>query len=240
MAEKDGPMRVLAIGAHPDDLEVLVGGTLAKYAQRGDEVIMAVVTDGAAGHTEIPPDELRDIRHEEAANAAKVIGAEFFWLGFPDELLFEDIATRLKITDMIRAARPDFILTHDPDDYHPDHRAVSRLVFDASFLSQLPNIETAHPYHPQVQPLYYFDTVAGIGFIPTEYVDISETFHVKQAMYRCHTSQIAWIEDYGGTDSLDLMDALGRARGFQAKARYAEGFRPERARWRQRAYRLLP
>ncbi len=233
-------MRVLAIGAHPDDLEMLAGGTLAKYAQRGDEVIMAVATDGAAGHTEIPPDELRAIRHEEAKNAAKVIGAEFLWLGFPDELLGEDIATRLRVVDAIRVAKPDFILTHAPNDYHPDHRAVSRLVFDASFVSQLPNIPTEHPAHPNAQPVVYMDTSVGVDFLPTEYVDITETYAIKKRMLECHECQIKWIQDYGGVHPVEIMDVMARWRGHQCGVRYAEGFRPLQVWVRQHPERLLP
>ncbi len=75
------PLRVLAVGAHPDDLEIICAGTLARYAQRGDQIIMAIATDGSAGHMEIPPAELVQIRYDEAKQAADLIGAEFYWLG---------------------------------------------------------------------------------------------------------------------------------------------------------------
>ncbi|MDH3674677.1 MAG: PIG-L family deacetylase, partial [Anaerolineae bacterium] len=100
-------MRVLAVGAHPDDLEILCGGTLARYAQEGHAVIMCVATDGTAGHMEIKPPELAQIREREARAAAEVIKAEFIWLGYPDELIFNDRETRLAVIDAIRQARPD-------------------------------------------------------------------------------------------------------------------------------------
>jgi len=174
--------RVLAVGAHPDDLEILGGGTLAKYARAGCQVVMAIATDGSAGHMLIPPDELAEIRHAEAQNAADLLGAELQWLGYSDELVFEDIPTRLRFVDLLRAARPDVILTHNPNDYHPDHRVVSRLLFDASFVSSLPNVKTDQPVHPLVPPLVYFDSFGGSNFLPTEFVDIGETFEVKRAM----------------------------------------------------------
>ncbi|MCZ7545518.1 MAG: PIG-L family deacetylase [Anaerolineae bacterium] len=79
---------VLAVGAHPDDIEILCAGTLARYAQAGVRVVIGVATDGSAGHMAIPPDELAGIRRAEAERAAAVIGAELIWMGYTDELLF--------------------------------------------------------------------------------------------------------------------------------------------------------
>ncbi|MHA1132092.1 MAG: PIG-L deacetylase family protein, partial [Candidatus Helarchaeota archaeon] len=135
-------LRVLGIGAHPDDLEILCAGTLAKYAITGHDVIMAVITDGSAGSTDLSVEELRMVRKKEAENSAKVIHAEFYWLGEPDEFFFDNEESRLKLIDLIRVAKPNLIITHAPTDYHPDHRAISRAVLNASFISTLPNIES--------------------------------------------------------------------------------------------------
>ena len=232
--------RVLAVGAHPDDLEILCGGTLAKFAAQGVQVEMAIATDGSAGHMVIPPGELAAIRHQEALNAAAVIGAELHWLGYIDELLFEDIPTRLRFVDLVREARPDLILTHDPDDYHPDHRVVSRLVFDASFISGLPNVKTSLPAHPGVQPLYYFDVLTGVNFTPSEFVDITETQAIKRQMLECHESQLRWLQDHHSVNGLDFIDVMGRSRGMQCGVTFAEGFRPLLGWGRLRPYRLLP
>ncbi|NWG17324.1 MAG: PIG-L family deacetylase [Chloroflexi bacterium] len=232
--------RVLAVGAHPDDLEILCAGTLAKFAQNGVQVVMAVATDGSAGHMVIQPDELAQIRRAEAERSAALIGAEFLWLGFTDELLFEDIPTRLRFVDMVRAARPDLILTHAPDDYHPDHRVVSRLVFDASFLSGVPHVKTTLPAHPGVQALYYYDVLTGINFVPTEYVDISGTYETKRAMLACHDSQLTWLKQHDNTDILEFMTVMSRSRGLQCGVTHAEGFRPELGWGRPRPYRVLP
>lgn len=233
-------MRVLAIGAHPDDLEILCAGTLARYAQAGHEVVMCVATDGTAGHMLIKPPELAQIREREARAAAAVIKAEFIWLGFPDELIFNDRETRLAFVDAIRQARPDLIITHAPDDYHPDHRMVNRLVFDASFVASLPNIETNQPAHPAVPPLYYMDTLAGKGFHPSEYVDISSTIDIKRQMLACHDSQLTWLKDHDNIDIMEFMEVVARTRGFQCNAPYAEGFRREDVWPRTPPDRLLP
>jgi LmbE family N-acetylglucosaminyl deacetylase len=232
--------RVLAVGAHPDDLEILCGGTLAKYANQGVQVVMAIATDGSAGHMVIPPQELQEIRHREAEKSAAIVGAELHWLGYIDELIFEDLPTRLRFVDLIRTARPDLILTHDPQDYHPDHRVVSRLMFDASFLSSLPNVKTQFPAHAGVQSLYYFDVLGGHGFIPSEFVDVSGTFETKQRMLSCHESQLTWLKDHDGINALDFIEIMARSRGLQCGVSLAEGYRPETGWGRMRTYRSLP
>jgi N-acetylglucosamine malate deacetylase 1 len=232
--------RILAVGAHPDDLEILAGGTLAKYAQNGAMVSMAVATDGAAGHLVIPPKELAEIRHREAENSAKVIGADFYWLGFGDEMLDTDVKTRMAFVELIRKARPDVIITHNPGDYHPDHRAVSKLMFEASFASGLKSIQTETPFHPGVQPLVYMDNVNGANFIPTEYVDVSATYAIKHRMLACFESQIQWLRDHDNVDFFNMTEISARSRGYQSSVEFAEGFGLENVWPRTRTYRLLP
>lgn len=234
------PKRVLAVGAHPDDLEILAGGTLAKYGQRGCHVSMAVATDGSAGHMLIHANELAEIRRHEAAQAAALINADFFWLGFSDEHLFEDIPTRMRFIDLIRAVKPDVILTHNPQDYHPDHRAVSRLIFDSSFISGLPNVKTDHPFHPGVVPLLYFDSFGGTSFLPNEYVDISETFGIKCQMLALHQSQVKWLKDHDQIDVLNVIEITSRSRGLQCGVEFAEAFACELSWPRSKPYRMLP
>jgi LmbE family N-acetylglucosaminyl deacetylase len=233
-------MRILAVGAHPDDLEILCAGTLARYAQEGHQLVMCVATDGTAGHMVIKPPELARIREREARAAAEVIDAEFIWLGFPDELIFNDRETRLTFVDAIRQAKPDVIITHAPDDYHPDHRVVSSLVFDTSFIASLPNIETNQPAHSIVPPLYYMDTLAGKGFHPTEYVDIGSTIDIKRQMLACHQSQLKWLKDHDNIDVIEFMEVVARTRGFQCNVLYAEGFRQADVWPRTPPGRLLP
>jgi LmbE family N-acetylglucosaminyl deacetylase len=234
------PMRVAAVGAHPDDLEILCGGTLVRLARAGAAVSMVVLTDGAAGHKTIAPDELREIRREEARRAAETIGARPVWLGLRDEWLFDDEPTRLRVVEALRQAQPDLILTHHPNDYHPDHRAASGLVFSASFVATLPNILTESPHLPVVPPLVYFDTLAGVGFLPQEYVDITEQLSDKLALYGCHRSQVEWMSDHDAVDMAELITTVGRLRGYQSGVGYAEGFVWEASWPRRRAHRLLP
>jgi LmbE family N-acetylglucosaminyl deacetylase len=240
MTTEPTPKSVLAVGAHPDDLEIMCAGTLAKYAKLGIKVSMAVATDGSAGHMLIPPKELAETRHRETERAAKMIGANFHWLGYQDQRLVGDLETRLRFVELIRKTKPDVILTHDPQDYHPDHRTVSRLMFDASFGSGLPNVKTETPFHPGIQPLYYFDSAMSANFQPTEYVDITETFQIKRQMLSCHVTQIEWIKDHDNVDLINMMETISRSRGFQCGVMFGEAFRIEPVWPRYRAYRMLP
>ena len=172
---------------------------------------MAVATDGAAGHLVIPPKELAEIRHQEAKNSASIIGADFYWLGFGDEKIFEDLETRMVFVELIRKAKPDVIITHTPQDYHPDHRAVSRLIFDASFMSGLKNITTETPYHPGPQPIQYLDSVNGSNFIPTEFVDVSGVIEIKRNMLRSFESQVKWLRDHDNVDFLQMVEVHTRS-----------------------------
>lgn len=218
-------MRVLAIGAHPDDIEILCGGTLARCKARGDAVVMGVVTDGSAGHMVIPPDELAQVRRRETQAAADLLGAELIWLGLRDQYVYDTEEQRLKVAEMIRQARPDIIITHTPDDYHPDHVNVAKLVFDASFLATLPNIRTASPAHPVVAPIYHMDSLGGVRFQPEEFVDVTEQWELKRRLLACHESQIRWLKDHDNVDVFDFMETVGRYRGLQSNVRYAEAFR---------------
>jgi LmbE family N-acetylglucosaminyl deacetylase len=233
-------LRVLAVGAHPDDVEILCAGTLARFKEAGDAVTICIATDGAAGHARIPREELAEIRQHEARESAGLIEAELIWLGFPDEMLFHDQPTRLAFTDAIRAVKPDMIITHDPNDYHPDHRVTSELVRASSFVASVPNVESEHEAHEKVAPLYYMDTLAGRGFHPDEYVDVGPTIEIKREMLSRHASQLEWLADHDGIRIVEFMEKMARARGLQAGVSFAEGFRSEAVWPRGLTQRILP
>jgi LmbE family N-acetylglucosaminyl deacetylase len=233
-------MRVMAVGAHPDDIEILCSGTLFRYRESGDEIVLCIVTDGAAGHAEIPAEELSRIRKREAAAAAEILGAKLVWLGLADERVYDDDPTRMLMVDVVREARPDVIISHFAEDYHHDHRTVAKLVYDASFIASLPNIRTAHPPQDLVPVLYEMDTLAGVGFSPDEYVDISQTLPLKLKMLSCHKSQIKWLKDHDRIDILDFTTTVASFRGLQCGVNYAEAFRLKKAWPRISTLRLLP
>lgn len=241
-------MNVLAIGCHPDDVEIACAGTLAKCVKRGDRVVVCHVSSGNLGHVIIPPDELTEIRAGEAKRAGAMAGIEVISGGFDDLKIYDgNKEARDKIVDVIRYANPDFIITHNPDDYMPDHTAVARLVFDASFTATLPNY-TDYPHRysdpdgepAKLVPIFYMDTLAGVDFQPTEYVDITEEIDLKINMLECHESQLVWMREHDGIDFADMVKTCSRYRGYQCGAEYAEGFRQCQVYLKGNTKRLLP
>ncbi len=234
-------MRVLAIGAHPDDIEIACSGTLAKCVKRGDTVIVCHACSGNLGHVVIPPDELAVMRANEAKKAGSLAGIEVIYGGFDDLDIYDNNKeARDKMVEIIKYADPDFIITHNPDDYMPDHTAVSRLVFDASFTATVPSYDQNNKNVAKLVPIYYMDTLAGVNFVPTEFVDVTEEIDLKIKMLECHESQIVWMRDHDGIDFPDMVRTCSRYRGYQCGAEYAEGFRQYQGYLKGTTKRLLP
>lgn len=234
-------MNVLAIGCHPDDIEIACAGTLAKFVKQGHNVTVCHVANGNLGHVEIMPDELRDMRAEEARKAGSLAGIRVVSCDIGDLLLYsEDKAQRDKVVKVIREAQPDLIITHSPEDYMPDHTAVSKLVFDASFAASVPHYEPALGEASKVTPIYYMDTLAGVGFTPEDYVDISDEIDLKLSMLECHVSQMKWMREHDHIDFAEFVKTCARFRGLQCGAGYAEAFTTCRMHGKVVPTRLLP
>jgi len=232
---------VLAITTHPDDMEINCAGTLLKCVERGDRVVVCHLCNGDLGHEIIMPEELAKIRAEEAKTSGKLAGIEVIWGGFKDvEIYSDNKEARDKVVDVIRTVNPDFIITHDPEDYMPDHTATSRLVFDASFAATVPHYKTKVDTPAKLVPIYYMDNLAGVNFIPEEYVDVTEHIDKKLEMLECHASQVVWMRDHDGIDFPDMVRTCSRYRGYQCGAEYAEAFRMCKAYLKGTTKRLLP
>src|SRR4051812_15588789 len=125
--------RILAIHAHPDDLEILAAGTLARLARLGHSITFATMTPGDCGTAEYDPETIAKMRRDEARDAASMIGAEYICAEFRDLAIFNDDASRRRVTELLRRTRPQIVITSSPVDYHCDHEATSSLVRDACF-----------------------------------------------------------------------------------------------------------
>ncbi len=236
-------MRVLAVGCHPDDLEINAFGTLARCVMRGDDVVVCGVTNGSGGSMTLGPEEIARIRVEEARRAAAVIGArEYVNLGVNDLMVdSRDSALIEKMVDLIRMVKPDMIITQHPEDYMRDHMEVSRLVFDASFRATVPNFKTQYPCHHVIAPLFYMEPdSSGAGFTPTDYVDITDVIEKKLEALSCHDSQVGWLLQHTGEDVLATTRATSAYRGKLCLAEYAEAFLRCNHSTRMTTWRLLP
>ncbi len=235
-------MNILAIGAHPDDIELCCAGTLVRYAEEGHTIYMASFTSGGMGDPTTAPEKLAATRKLETEASASIIGARLIWPGVTDELVFPNEDQRRVMIDLLREADPDVIITHSPNDYHPDHRYVAQLVFDSYFQKGLPHLsgQTRAACRFGEAQIYYMDNIAGIGFIPAEYVDITTAMESKRKMLRCHKSQEAPMEDLAAINLIEIMETQSRFRGFAAGCRYAEGFTRLDALQRGLTRRVLP
>ncbi len=179
-------MRVTVCAPHPDD-EILCAGTLAKYLSKGHKTAIVFVTNGEGGSEKLDNKEISMVREKEARASASVIDAECFWLGFPDGKIFPNEEVRLRLLNVISQFEPDVIICPDKDnDYHPYHVCVGQVVWDIRVLSTVPNIQTSHPRCKKIPDIYYMDTVAGVGFYPEVYVDITDFWEKKSSMLSCH------------------------------------------------------
>jgi LmbE family N-acetylglucosaminyl deacetylase len=227
--------RVLAVHAHPDDVEILVGGTLALLAGRGHAIRIVTATAGEGGSAEFDPGETARLRQAEAAASAAHIGAQFRCLGFPDLGVFNDDASRRAVTEMVRQAAPDVVITASPADYHPDHEAIAVLVRDACFAAPVANYRTGpSPALATIPALYFTDAIGGrdrdgVRLKRDFAVDISAAFTTKLAMLGEHRSQAAWVLKQHGISDLGAdMEAWSRRVGADFGVDLAEGFRQYR------------
>src|SRR5438105_7578947 len=182
--------RILAIHAHPDDVEILAGGTMALLAAAGHCITIVTMTPGDCGSADLPADEIADIRRNEAASAASLIGAEYRCAEFRDLSIFSDDLSRRRVVEILRRKKPDIVLTSSPVDYMSDHEATSALVRDACFAAPARNystrdVQAAGPLKA-IPHLYYMDAVGAPPYEADFYVDVKSVFEKKTQMLAKH------------------------------------------------------
>ncbi len=202
-------MRVLAFGAHPDDIEFRMAGTLMKMKKRGDEIFMCIATNGNIGSYGKTKEEIAAIRHAEAQASADYIGATLLWLDEDDEFIFDEERTRLKFIEAVRIARPDVIFAPPAGnrDYNQDHDITGYLAFEARVLATVKAILPDIPVIDHIPPLFYC-TPMGLchNYNPQYFVDITEEYEDKMKMFKCHDSQQGdWCRDAFGVSYNDIL-----------------------------------
>ena len=199
-------MKILAIGAHPDDIEIFMFGLLSICVNRGDEISLIVATDGSAGSVSINKN-LVQIRKNETTKALQDIGIPDM-LGFHDGMLTSTKNAQAIINNKINFFNPDLIITHDPEDYHPDHRMLSHYVTQSAGFKS---------------PVIFCDTLMGVNFNPNFYIDISEFFQKKADAIMCHKSQTP----QKFLEATTLMNRFRSAQCNAPKNNFAEAYRHE-------------
>jgi LmbE family N-acetylglucosaminyl deacetylase len=199
-------MNVLAIGAHPDDIEYGCGGTLALYAQKGHDVVLFVASDGSRGGA-------ADVRGSEQRDAALALGArEVVWGGYPDTEvpLSRDLIVSLET--VIRRVRPHMIFVNFPEDTHQDHRNLAQATVSAT--RYVPNF-------------LFYEVPSTQNFTPNCYTNVDKVLDLKLAALEAHRSQVTKtnIEDL---TILELAVSCANFRGIQARVKYAEAFQSVR------------
>ncbi|MCY3550438.1 MAG: PIG-L family deacetylase [Candidatus Poribacteria bacterium] len=210
------PLNILVFGAHPDDCDIKAGGVAALYLQQGHRVKFVSVTNGDAGHHEMGGGPLAQRRYAEAQAAAEVIGTlEYELLDNHDGELMPTLENRYKIIRTIREFRPDLIMTHRPNDYHPDHRYTSTLVQDAAYMVTVPNICALTPHLRKNPVIVYLSDgfMKPYPFTPDVVVGIDVVVEQKIDMLHCHVSQFyEWLPYNGGTlDAVPTDESARRA-----------------------------
>ena len=199
-------MRILAIGAHPDDVEFGCGGTLIKYARQGHDVSLLVMTDGGGGGD-------GRIRRQEQQAAGDILGvSRLFWGEYPDTAIPLDRESIQRVERVILDVRPDFIFVHSQDDTHQDHRHLSVATI------------TATRYTRNV---LFYEGPTTQNFSPNVFVDIDGVLRDKIAALQAHKSQVTKT-NIEGMNILDIVQSSAHFRGIQGRVRNAEAFVPLR------------
>jgi LmbE family N-acetylglucosaminyl deacetylase len=198
---------ILAIGSHPDDIELGCGGTLARHVSSGDEVHMLVITTGESG-----PGEVSARVHEQIA-AAEILGVppeHLFWGELPDGRVSNyELELVHTIERVINQTRAEVVYTHGCMDSHQDHRAVAEATWGAA---------------RHARRVLCYDSPSSHSFSPSVFVDITSTLDKKREALKAHTSQV----DNSRMASTSLVMTQAGYRGFQARVEAAEGFMPHR------------
>ena len=200
-------MKILAIGAHPDDIEVGCSGTLAKYAQAGHDIYLLVMTEGHMGGK-------RAVRKKEQMKSAKILKPrELIWGGCEDTLLSLHMNKMVHdIEAVLKKVNPDFIFVQYEDDTHQDHRSLAKATISAT---------------RYVRNVLFYEGPTTQNFSPTIFVDIKETIDGKISMLVAPKSQVMKT-NIEGLSIVDVVKATAMFRGTQGRVHFAEGFMPLR------------
>jgi len=223
---------ILAITAHPDDVEFMCAGTLILLREKGWNIQIATMTPGDCGSAMLSRAEISKIRRQEAKKSAAILSGGYFCLECDDAFILYDRPTLLKTIELVRKVKPAIVFTHSPSDYMVDHETTSKLAQTACFTAGMVNINTPDAAPINTVPyLYYLDPmegkdIYGVEINPGIIVDITSVIDTKEKMLCCHKSQRDWLLEHHGIDEyIRTMKDFSKKRGKVINVHYAEGFR---------------
>ena len=219
---------VLALGAHPDDVEISCAGTLQALSDLGYSIHIATMTLGDCGSKELPAEQVRQCRRGEAEDACRILRATHHYVGSNDFSIFNDDIHNRLATALLREVAPAIVFTHSPGDYILDHDNTSVLARNACFYAPANNYDcsqfTSSPALTAIPHLYYWDVMEGVDIfgkpvVPEFYVNITDGVELKTQMLAAHRSQGKWLRDQHGIgEYVNSMRAWGARRGEEAES----------------------
>jgi LmbE family N-acetylglucosaminyl deacetylase len=236
MTDTSQPRRwtVLAAGAHPDDIEFMMAGTLLRLRDAGATIHMWNIANGMCGTATHSPDEIIALRWQEAQASAAVAGAIMHPPIGDDLAVFFEAGALAKAAALIRQVHPDIILTQSPQDYMEDHQNACRLVVTAAFVRGMRNFVTDPPVEPWAgDTVIYHALPHGLRdelrrrIQPGQYVNIAPVLATKRQMLAAHRTQKEWLDLSQGMDAyLNEMETMARQVGqMSGRFELAEGWR---------------
>lgn len=225
---------VLAIAAHPDDIEFVMAGTLMRLSEKGWDLHYFNVANGCYGSMTLDREACARVRLEEARRAAELLGAQFYPPVCDDLAIFYTRELIAQVAAVVRRARPEIVLTHALADYMEDHQNAARLAVTASFARAMPNYRSAPdvPTYDGDVTLYHAQphgncTPLGEPVVPSHFVDVADLSTRKAALLRAHASQADWLDQTQQLGSyVATMEQLNRSVGQMSKQfELAEGWR---------------
>ena len=230
----DNGIIVLALGAHPDDIEFMMAGTLLLLKRAGAEIHICNLANGCFGSQVYGREEAARVRALEAQAAADVAGAVWHPPLFDDVGIFYDAPSLAKVTAVVRRVRPDIVLTLSRHDYMEDHEYASRLACSAAFNRCLPSYVTDPPVPAYNKPVAVYHALPHslmdmqrVPVVPEITVDVGGVMAAKREMLAQHRSQKEWLDATQGMDSYieSMADAAREVGGRYGGCEYAEGWR---------------
>ena len=216
---------IAALCAHPDDAELVMGGTLAREAGAGRRIAIVDLTRGESGSRGTP-----ERRAAEAAEAARILGAAHREsLGLPDSALEPTVEQRDRVVEALRRLRPAVVITQHWEQRHPDHSRTGRLVYDACFMAGLKNYRPALGLAFRPRKLVYATSMTeAVEVLPSFVVDITATFETKMRAIRAFASQFEPSADETVPLPFDrfqgVVEITARRQGQRIGVAYGEGF----------------